>query len=113
MSRPVIHEGEMFQLLRSENIEEFNKRKAAGEIPNLVMANLRGIDLRGLDADGLNMQDCYFRNSDLRGIDFRNANIEGASICQAKISGCYFPRELSPDEVRMSLEIGTRMRYQQ
>jgi len=107
----MMHDGEMFQLLRDENVDEFNSRKAAGATVNLVNVNLRGLDLRGLDADGLNLQDAYLRNSDLRGIDFRNANIEGSSICQAKISGCYFPIKLSPDEIRMSSELGTRMRY--
>jgi uncharacterized protein YjbI with pentapeptide repeats len=111
MSRPQLPDGEMFRLLRDENIQEFNKRRAEGEDANLVNVNLRGLDLRGMNADGLNLQDAYFRNTDLRGIDFRTANIEGASLCQAKISGCFFPHQLGPEEIRLSLEFGTRLRY--
>ena len=111
MGTPKMHDGKMFQLLRDENTEEFNRLKEEGGTIDLVNVNLRGLDLRGLNADGLNLQDAYLRNSDLRGIDFRKANIEGASICQAKISGCYFPKELSAEELRMSSELGTRLRY--
>ena len=35
----------------------------------------------------------------------------GSSIAGAKISGCYFPSQLDPDEIIMSLNHGTRMRY--
>ena len=44
--------------------------------------------------------------------DFRKANLEGASINAAKISGAYFPPELSASEIELSLLHGTRMRYQ-
>jgi hypothetical protein len=31
----------------------------------------------------------------------------------AKVSGVYFPAELSADEIRLSLDHGTRLRYHQ
>ena len=112
MAPPQIHEDPMYQLLRDEEIEAFNTRKKAeGVSGSLDNSNYRGLDLRGLDADGLDLNGAYFRNADLRGIDFRNANLEGASICGAKISGCYFPVELSAEEIRLSWETGIRMRY--
>ena len=36
---------------------------------------------------------------------------EGASLLDAKVSGVYFPDELSPEEIRLSLDHGTRLRY--
>ncbi|MNH42355.1 hypothetical protein D3C79_1040400 [compost metagenome] len=47
----------------------------------------------------------------MRGIDFRKANLEGASLAHAQISGTYFPVELSADEILMSMNFGTRLRY--
>jgi uncharacterized protein YjbI with pentapeptide repeats len=73
---------------------------------------LRGLDLRNLVADGVDFRDAYFRGADLRGVNFTNANLEGASIAGAKISGAYFPAYITPDEIRLSFELGTRMRYQ-
>lgn len=108
---PEISKDPMYQLLRVDNIKAFNLKKEAGSTCNLVCVNLRGLDMRGLDADGLDFTDSYMRVADLRGIDFRNANLEGVNIRGAKISGTYFPAELSPEEIRMSHEHGTRMRY--
>jgi uncharacterized protein YjbI with pentapeptide repeats len=51
------------------------------------------------------------RLADLRGLNMSACCLEGASIHGAKISGVYFPPDLSPEEIRLSLEFGTRMRY--
>jgi uncharacterized protein YjbI with pentapeptide repeats len=104
--QPPLHE-----LLREGYVEEFNRRRAAGESCELKGADLRHADLRGLVAGGLDMQDCYLRQADLRGVDFRKARLEGASINGAKISGTYFPQELAAEEITLSLLHGTRMRY--
>ncbi len=101
----------MYQLLREGCITEFNAKKAAGERVDLRSCDLRGVDLRGVDADGLDFSDSYFRQADLRGVDFRKARLEGASINAAKISGTYFPADLSASEIELSLLHGTRMRY--
>ena len=71
----------------------------------------RGRDLRKMNARGLDFSSAYFRNCDLSGIDFRETNLEGASLLDAKVSGVYFPDELSPEEIRLSLDHGTRLRY--
>jgi len=114
MSKPVVHQNPLYELLHSENVKEFNKRKAAGEYKPeyLCGGDFRGLDLRELDADGLDLSDAYFRSADLRGIDFRNCNLEGASFCQAHISGCYFPKEVGADDIRLSFDLGIRVRYQ-
>ena len=54
---------------------------------------------------------CNRCGADLRGVDLRSCQMEGASIAHAQISGAYFPAELSADEILMSLNFGTRMRY--
>ena len=113
MTKPVIHKNALYELLRSENIAAFNQRKAKGEVKGdeLRAGDFRGLDLRELDASGLDLRDAYFRGADLRGIDFRNTQLEGASFCQAHISGCFFPKELSADELRLSFDLGIRVRY--
>ena len=109
--KPQIKTDPMYQLLRDGKIAEFNKRKQAGESCDLTHCDFRHLDLREMDADGLDMSDSYFHQSDLRGIDLRNTRLQGASINCARISGVYFPAELSADEITLSLSHGTRMRY--
>ena len=102
---------EMHHLLRSGRVQEFNERKATGEPCDLRGANLRGLDLRNMDARGLDMSNSYMRHADLRGVDFSETRLDGASINGARISGAYFPPELSAEEINLSLQHGTRMRY--
>ena len=101
----------LYQLLHLEKIEEFNERRAAGEAFDLRGINLRSMDLRGLNTHGLSFTDSYLRGADLRGLDLSHCHMEGASIFEAKISGTLFPRELSADEILLSVTMGTRMRY--
>lgn len=77
----------------------------------LTGGDYRGRDLRKMNARGLDFSNAYFRNCDLSGIDFRETNLEGASLMDAKVSGVYFPAELGADEIRLSLDHGTRLRY--
>lgn len=111
MSKPVISDDPLYQLLREETIDEFNEQRQHLDTSKLKSGDYRGRDLRTMQADGLDFGDAYFRNSDLRDIDFRNTNLEGASIIDAKVSGAYFPEQLSPEEIRLSLDKGTRLRY--
>lgn len=102
----------LYKTLHSEDVEGFNQARAGREdLPSLAHGDFRGLDLRGMDASGLDLRHAYFRGADIRGIDFSSARMEGASIAGAKISGCYFPAQLDPDEIIMSLNHGTRMRY--
>ncbi len=108
---PEIKDDPMYRLLREGAVEEFNSRRASGENCDLSGCDFRTLDLRGLDARGLDLRDSYFRQTDLRGVDLYESNLEGASINAAKISGTYFPPELSAEELNLSLTHGTRMRY--
>ena len=111
MGKPTISDDPLYQLLRSENIKEFNEQRDIMSSDNLRSGDYRGRDLRNMEAHGLDFSDSYFRNTDLRGIDFRQSNLEGASLIDAKVSGTYFPEALSAEEIRLSLETGTRLRY--
>ena len=110
-STPAFKDDPLYRLLRAGKVEEFNQRRAAGEDCDLRGSDLRTLDLRKLDARGLDLRDCYLRQADLRGLDLRETQLEGASINAAKISGAYFPPELSAEEITLSLAHGTRMRY--
>ena len=111
MKKPVIKQDPLYQFLRNEDIDGFNAQRDQLDTSELKNGDYRGRDLRRMNADGLDFSSAYFRNSDLSGIDFRNTNLEGASLLDCKLSGVYFPSELSPDEIRLSLDTGTRLRY--
>ncbi|MET0082664.1 MAG: pentapeptide repeat-containing protein [Sedimenticola sp.] len=111
MNGPQIKNDPLYKLLREGHIEEFNSRIKAGQACDLRGSDLRGLDLRNLHTDGLDLGNCYLRQADLRGLDLSHSNLEGASIIGAKISGTYFPKALSPEEIGLSLLHGTRMRY--
>lgn len=108
---PEFKDNEMYRLLRDEKIDEFNKRREAGEVCDLTGADFRNLVLTGINSDGLDLCDCYFRGCDLRGIDFSQSKLDGASIHDAQISGAMFPTSLRAEEIALSLNHGTRMRY--
>ena len=109
-SGPQMKDSEQFRALRLGDIEHFNQRRAEGEDPDLVRANLRACDLRGAHLEGLSLADAYLKLADLRGLDLRECNLEGASLHNARVGGTYFPLGLDPQEIQMSLQFGTRIR---
>ena len=111
MSAPKITQNPMYQLLRHERVTEFNDRRAAGEAVDLAHCDFRSLDLRGWNAKGLDLTGAYFRGADLRGVDFTETTMDGVSIATAKISGCKFPLQIPAQEIMLSLQFGTRMRY--
>ncbi|EED36118.1 hypothetical protein NOR51B_2066 [Luminiphilus syltensis NOR5-1B] len=113
VSKPQIKNDPLYQMLRTEDVDAFNANRDSMDTGQLAGGDYRGRDLRRLNARGLDFSNAYFRNSDLSGIDFRETNLEGASLMDAKVSGVYFPDALSPEEIRLSLNTGTRLRYRQ
>jgi len=101
----------LYLLLREGRGEEFNRRRKAGENCDLRGCDFRGIDLRELQVADIDFSDGYFRQADLRGLDLRSCHLEGASLHAAHISGAYFPLQLTPQEIEMSVRLGTRLRY--
>jgi len=111
MKKPEIKTDPLYQLLRQEDIKGFNEQRDSLDASELRSGDYRGRDLRNMNASGLDFSNAYFRNADLSGIDFRSTNLEGASLLDAKLSGTYFPEILSAEEIRLSLDTGTRLRY--
>ncbi|GAB7528877.1 pentapeptide repeat-containing protein [Pseudomonas sp. 3A(2025)] len=111
MSQPKQIDSPLYVLLRKDDIEGFNQERPSKGILDMRGGDFRGLDLRNLDTSGIDFTDAYFRSADLRGLDLRSNPLEGASIAHAQISGTYFPPELSADEILMSVNFGTRLRY--
>lgn len=111
MTLPHQLESPLYRLLRNEDIATFNAQRISYPSVDMREGDFRGLDLRTLDAGGIDFRDAYFRGADLRGIDLRNALLEGASLAHAQISGTFFPFELEPAEILMSVNYGTRLRY--
>ncbi len=109
--RPEVKHDKLNTMLREEKIDEANALLATGVKAEFSGTDFRAVHLFGLHTEGLDFSNSYFRLADLRGLDFRTCNLEGASLHAARITGCYFPKELSPDEIMMSVRHGTRMRY--
>ncbi len=110
MATPKSSADPLYKLLRDDEVAAFNKKRETGRGYDFRGCTFRGSDLRGLDARGLDLRDCYFRDADLRGVDLREAKLEGASLGSAKISGVFFPSDVGPEEIRLSVELGTRLR---
>ena len=110
--KPKLSTDPMYQLLRDGKITEFNARFEGGEKPELSHCDFRSVDFRGLEVHEMDFSGCYFRQADLRGVDLSQCSLEGASIHGAQISGVLFPKELSAQEILLSHQQGTRMRYE-
>lgn len=111
MGQPKQLDSTLYALLHKEDVRGFNVERQGVATIDFKGGDFRGLDLRELQADGIDFTDGYFRATDLRGLDLRNTHLEGASLSHAKISGAYFPPELSADEILMSVNFGTRLRY--
>ena len=111
MSQPKQLDSALYALLNKEDVAGFNVERQGIEAIDFTGGDFRGLDLRELDPQGIDFTDGYFRAADLRGLDLRHTRLEGASLSHAQISGAYFPAELSADEILMSVNFGTRLRY--
>lgn len=107
----VQHDDPMYRLLRDGSIKEFNRGNLQGEFCDPTYCDLRNLDLRALDAIGIDFSNSYFRSADLRRIGFSAGRLEGASLNDFKISRADFPADLTPDEIVLSVNRGTRMRH--
>jgi uncharacterized protein YjbI with pentapeptide repeats len=92
------------------DLECFQRELAGRQKLDLSDSDLRGADLRGLDLDHVLLRGSYLRDADLRGLDLRHLDMEGCSMYHAKISGAYFPANLSAAEITASVQYGMRMR---
>ncbi len=98
------------EIVFEENMEQFNALVEQGKPPDLRNANLSGLDLRQARLTGLDLAGCYFRGANLSGLDLTGCNLQGASLRGARISGVLFPGNVSAEEIRLSVDLGTRIR---
>ena len=98
------------KILFEENRETFNKLVQEGKTPTFVNQNLSDLDLRGFELRDADLSGAYLRGANLTGQDLSNARMHGASMKNAKISGCLFPASISASEIRLSIDMGTRLR---
>lgn len=111
MGQPRFLDDPAFKSLRLSDFDAYNRLVASKKSVDFSNADLRGVDFRGIaDTEKVTVQGSYMRDTDLRGLDLRQWDMEGCSLYHAKISGAYFPINLSPQEISMSVQLGTRMR---
>ncbi len=101
----------MYKLIRVGDSDEFNRRRAAGDAVDLRGVDLRSVDLHSFDLSTLDLTDCCLRQADLRGQDLRTCCLEGAGLRSAHISGVRFPPRPPAEEIRLSVDLGTRLRH--
>ncbi len=99
------------QLLYEENRDKFNHLMAEGKIPHLRNQNMSDLDLRDFDLSHVDLSGSYLRGANLGGQDLSGANLSGVSMRNAIVSGCLFPKDLPAEEIRLSLDFGTRIRH--
>lgn len=99
------------EYLRDGEKKKFNEDVAKLNKPvDLESCNLQGVDLREADLKNANLKNSYLKSADLRGVDLSKAKLEGASFHKARIGGVLFPKSIDPNEIRLSVEYGTRLR---
>jgi uncharacterized protein YjbI with pentapeptide repeats len=107
---PEIKDSDMYLDLRNGDVAAFNTKRDEGRVPDLENGHLRGVDFRGANLDGVSLKNAYMSYADFRGVDLRNCDLDGASLKEAHISGVFFPDNIDPQEIAMSVQFGTRLR---
>ncbi len=110
-NKPQFPDDEAFRNLRAGEIDAFHKNIEGRDVVDFSGSDLRGATLKGADLSRVNLRNCYLRDADLSGQDLRDHDLDGCSLLRAKVSGTYFPDDISASEVRLSLEFGIRMRH--
>jgi uncharacterized protein YjbI with pentapeptide repeats len=110
MAQPKFLDDPAFRCLRIGDLNGFQQQLAGRKELDLSDCDLRGVDFRGLDLGKVLLRGSYLRDADLRGVDLRHIDMEGCSMYHAKVSGAYFPTNLSAAEIGMSVQYGTRVR---
>jgi uncharacterized protein YjbI with pentapeptide repeats len=110
MPTPRFLDDPAYRDLREGDVQHFEQHTANRKQVDFSGTDLRGVDLRNVDVGKLVLRDAYLRDADLRGLDLRKLDMEGCSLHGAQISGTYFPANLSAQEIRNSVEYGTRIR---
>jgi uncharacterized protein YjbI with pentapeptide repeats len=110
MTRPEFLEDEAFRSLRAGDIAAFHEQIEGRDVVDFSGADLRAVDMRKADISKVVLRGAYLSDADLRGIDLRGKDLEGCTFLRARVSGAFFPSELSAQELRNSVDLGTRVR---
>ena len=110
LARPRFLDDEAFCCLRSGELARFHQIAATRPSLDFSGADLRGADLRQADLSKVVLRNCYLRDTDLRGQDLSHMDLSGCSLFHAKVSGTLFPADIPAEEIRLSLDFGTRLR---
>ena len=103
-------EDEAYNCLRVGDLQGYEAAVQGRPHVDFTDIDLRGVDLRGVDMSHVTLRGAYLRDADLRGLDLRHLELDGCSLFHAKVSGTYFPANVSAQEIELSLEHGTRLR---
>lgn len=112
MAEPKYIEDPAYRCLRVDDPDGYEMAIINRSEVDFSDANLRSVDLRKADLEKVILRGAYLRDADLRGCDLRHMDLEGSSFHNAKVAGAYFPANVSPEEIQMSLEHGTRIRVE-
>jgi uncharacterized protein YjbI with pentapeptide repeats len=110
MNKPRFLDDEAYKSLRAGELDTFHRITNGRKMVDFTGADLRGVDFRGVDVNKIILRDAYLRDADFRGADLRQVDFEGASIHNTRIAGAYFPENLTPTEIQLSMQHGTRLR---
>jgi len=110
MNQPKFINDDAFRALRSGDVDAFHRMIASRSTVDFSDGDLRAADLRKADLSKVVLRGAYLKLADLRGCDLRHLDLEGCSLHQAKIGGAYFPANVSAEEIRLSVQEGTRVR---
>ena len=113
MATPQFLDDEAFKCLRAGELDRYRQLVAGRSEIDLRGADLRGTDFRHVDLGKVKLTGAYLRDADLRGKDLRHLDLEGCSLRNARIGGTFFPDALTAEEIRLSVEHGTRLRVRQ
>lgn len=110
MAAPSFPDDPAFKCLRVGDLNGYHEAISNRQIVDFSGVDLRGTDFRKADLSKVILRNTYLKDADLRGCDLRHVDLEGTSLRNAKVSGAYFSDNLSPGELRLSIDLGTRLR---
>ena len=113
MDKPVIKRDPLYQLLRTEDIKGFNEQREQLDTSELQSGDYRGRDLRNMNAREAWISATPIFATPTSAVSIFAIPTWRAPACwmpsyRAPIS----PQSSAPQEIRLSLDTGTRLRYE-
>lgn len=92
--------------LRAANLDGARLARA-----RLAGADFQGASLRFVNFEGADLEAANFAKANLFSAYFGGARLQGASVHGADVVSAVFPDDLGAAELRLALEVGTRLRH--